>query len=58
MKLRIEVDFDPTALIWYGEQPIDSIVDAYNDYYIRFPEDAFEIALQDSCYRVTEARIE
>lgn len=58
MKLHIEVDFDPTALIWYGQQPTDSIVGAYNDYYSRYPEDAFEIALQDSRYTITKARIE
>jgi hypothetical protein len=57
MRLVIVVEFDSNALDWQGKLPTD-IVAAYNDYYSRYPCDAFEIALKDDRFKVVEAKIQ
>lgn len=61
-RLVIEAELDTDNLTWKDEAGNvivpDNIVALYNQYYEQFPEEAFELALQDSRFLVTDARIE
>lgn len=57
-KLVIVAEFDETKLDWQGKVPANfDMVAAYNEYYQHIPWEAFEIAMKDENFRVTEAYI-
>lgn len=56
-KLVIECEVDVDVLEWVGPRPSDDIVADFNAYYQEVATDAFELALMDPQFSVTNVTL-